>query len=262
MKKELTPWWMMKDDPNGWIHYQHQFSVSVNMEYSVQPSISKNKVASQTSFDETATMFSWLEKRMLFRRQTYSIISMLDRLQIRSKEVPIDWLNILCVEENCDDCIFVYDDGFDQGISIKIGCDPDTFFKLSECEKSKWVINVVEKACKKIIASTDIELIDVLDACEQIKNLNYENEWIWGERLSPDEKLFARVSIAQDIHKTRIAFEVYKTDGILLQKIYIEDSPYLPDLWKRYLNDIDWTSDRSVRLHLQESFLEIGLEEE
>ena len=90
MSTELPPWWAMKNDPDGWIYYQHQFSVSINIEYSVQPRLDKNAEDSQTSNGETATMLRWLQKRMSFRRETFSMISMLDRLQKRSEQVPID----------------------------------------------------------------------------------------------------------------------------------------------------------------------------
>ena len=67
MSAELPPWWAMKNDPDDWIYYQHQFSVSVIMEYSIQPSMSKNVEDSQMSISETATMLRWLQKRMSFR---------------------------------------------------------------------------------------------------------------------------------------------------------------------------------------------------
>ena len=175
--------------------------------------------------------------------------------------MPIDWLKILCVEKESEEDIFVYDDDFDRGISIKIGCNPDPFFELTEIEKGKWTVDTIKKACMKLSKSTGIELSYILDACDQIESMHYMNKWIWGQRPSPDKKLFAQVSVAQDIHKTRIFLEVYKADGALLKRVCIEDSPYLPDIWKRYLNDLEWTSERNVRLHMNRAFIEIGLEE-
>lgn len=261
MSAELPPWWAMKNDPDDWIYYQHQFSVSVSMEYSVQPSLGENAEDAQMSSVETTTMLRWLQKRMLFRRETSSMMSMIDRLQERSDQVPIDWLRILCVEKESDEDISVYDDGLDRGVSIKIGCNPDKFFELTEIEKAKWTVDTIEEACRKLLESTGIELPYILNACDQIERMHYKNEWIWGEKPSSDEKLLARVSVVQDIHKARICLEVYEAGGVLLQRAYIDDSPHLLDIWKRYLNDLEWISDRNVRLHMDRTFLEIGLEE-
>ena len=261
MSTELPPWWAMKNDPDDWIYYQHQFSVSVIMEYSIQPSMSKNVEDSHMSISETATMLRWLQKRLSFRKETYSTISMLDRLQAREEEIPIDWLKIVCVKDDSNDDIFVYDDGLDSGVSVKVKCDPDAFFGLNELEKSEWVIHVVEQACEKLFDKTNIALSNVIDACNQVKRLHYRNKWMWGQRWSPDGKHQARVSVTQDTQKTHIDFEIYNAKGFLLHSTCIEDTPYLPDVWRRYLNDIEWVSNDSVRLHMDETYIELGFED-
>ena len=262
MSTTLTPWWMMRDDPDDW-DFEPLFSIALSVDYAVQPQVElcDNAIDPQTSHEETKVISRWLQKRMAFRRETYSMISMLDRLQVREEETPIDWLKIVCVKNDSNDDIFVYDDGLDSGVSVKVKCDPDAFFGLNELEKSEWVIHVVEQACEKLFDKTNIALPNVIDACNQVKRLHYRNKWMWGQRWSPDGKHQARVSITQDTQKTHIDFEIYNAKSFLLHSTCIEDTPYLPDVWRRYLNDIEWVSNDSVRLHMDETYIELGFED-
>ena len=121
----------------------------------------------------------------------------------------------------------------------------EEFMYLSDIEKKMMTLQVLKETVIKVFEELQIDSTDFEKACEQIKNCNYKNEWIWKKKKN--KNFIAEIVLAHEVKTAQIFLRIYKN------KEYIREFEILstyPDefYFSQYLGRIKWVDDKTVAI--------------
>lgn len=130
---------------------------------------------------------------------------------------------------------------------IQIEFDLNKFLTADDYNKKKIVIDTVLQGIKKLSNTVLFELDNIADACMQIVNSEYINEWIWGKTIRLKGKI-ARVKIKHEIDSVDIFIVFVNRDNIIIKEELVISA--IPDerAYAHYLGKLERISEELVAL--------------
>lgn len=130
---------------------------------------------------------------------------------------------------------------------IQIEFDLNKFLTADDYNKKKIVIDTVLQGIKKLSNTVLFELDNIADACMQIVNSEYINEWIWGKPIRLKGKI-ARVKIKHEIDSVDIFIVFVNRDNIIIKEEWVISA--IPDerAYAHYLGKLERISEELVAL--------------
>ena len=130
---------------------------------------------------------------------------------------------------------------------IQIEFDLNKFLTADDYNKKKIVIDTVLQGIKKLSNTVLFELDNIADACMQIVNSEYINEWIWGKTIRLKGKI-ARVKIKHEIDSVDIFIVFVNRDNIIIKEELVISA--IPDVraYAHYLGKLERISEELVAL--------------
>lgn len=186
---------------------------------------------------------NWKEKRRNFQLMTRCMTSMIER--IMEPIVTQDCWKIIieCVENQVskrhENLLGVY--------VIQIKFDLNMFLTADDDSKKKIVIDTVLKGIRELSNNVSFELSNIVDACMEITNKGYINEWLWGKPVRLKGKI-ARVKIKHDIRNVDIFITFVNRDNEFIKEELVISA--IPDerAYAQYLGKLNRISEDTVVL--------------
>lgn len=177
--------------------------------------------------------------RINFRMQTRCITAFVERL-VEKVNTPNFWKILI----NCGSNIEKNENKVVGGVyEVDYELNIEEFMYLSDIEKKMMTLQVLKETVIKVFEELQIDSADFEKACEQIKNCNYKNEWIW--KKTKNKNFIAEIVLIHEVKKAQIFLRIYKN------KEYIREFEVLstyPDefYFSQYLGRIKWVDDKTV----------------
>ena len=179
--------------------------------------------------------------RINFRMQTTCITAFVERL-VEKVNTPNFWKILI----NCGSDIEKNENKVVGGVyEVDYELNIEEFMYLSDIEKKMMTLQVLKETVIKVFEELQIDSTDFEKACEQIKNCNYKNEWIWKKKKN--KNFIAEIVLAHEVKTAQIFLRIYKN------KEYIREFEILstyPDefYFSQYLGRIKWVDDKTVAI--------------
>lgn len=186
---------------------------------------------------------NWKEKRRNFQLMTRCMTSMVER--IMEPTVTEDCWKIIveCVEEQASkgyrNLLGVY--------VIQVEFDLNMFLTSDDYSKKKIVIDTIFKGIRKLSSCVSFELNNIVNACMQVTDHGYINEWLWGKQIRLKGKI-ARVKIKHEISNVDILISFTDRDNQCIKEELIISA--IPDerVYAQYLGKLERVSEDVVAL--------------
>ena len=165
-------------------------------------------------------------------------------------EVDIEYKDVMGIIEEygvmeLPHCLSTKPMHFFRGNIIDYELNIEEFMYLSDIEKKMMTLQVLKETVIKVFEELQIDSTDFEKACEQIKNCNYKNEWIWKKKKN--KNFIAEIVLVHEVKTAQIFLRIYKN------KEYIREFEILstyPDefYFSQYLGRIKWVDDKTVAI--------------
>ncbi|MGL4483931.1 MAG: hypothetical protein ACRCUS_03195 [Anaerovoracaceae bacterium] len=177
-----------------------------------------------------------------FGLATRCMTSMIERL-IKPIENPLGcWKIVVICEEESQHRYQIVGGVLEVGVSF----DFNRFWKEDELGKKIIVISKILEAIQILKGQVDLTLQELQRACVEIKEANYDNDWVWKKKKI--ESRWAQVRIDHNCKSVDIYLEfLEKFGGVLASKKVIST---LPDEWfyVDYLGKLEKVNVDTVKL--------------
>lgn len=186
---------------------------------------------------------NWKEKRWQFQLMTRCMTSMIERI-MQPIETKDCWkILIECVDdkpnENVKNLLGVY--------TIQILFDVENFFKLSDYEKKKVVIDTIVRGVDQLDDMVSFKLEEIREVCDKIISKKYLNIWRWKKPIKLKDK-YAQIEVVHEVNVVNINMVFFDNSGGVIKKALIISA--LPDeiCYSEYLGKLERVSDTQVAL--------------
>ena len=186
---------------------------------------------------------NWKWKRRQFQLMTRCMTSMIERIMPRIVTKGFWKILIECVEQPSSSKIVNR-----LGVCcVQVPFEIDLFWEMSSFEKKVYTIQKIREALV-IIAQNDCFDVTAIDnACDEVVNLNYFNEWYWKKPVKSN-CLSVQVKVSHEVERVNIYF-VFKdfVKNVSKELFIVSDLPHEWDYLK-YFGKLEWISDRIAKL--------------
>lgn len=141
---------------------------------------------------------NWKEKRRKFQLMTKCMTSMVERIMkpIITKDC---WkIMIECVNhkesQDYKNLLGVY--------TIEVEINLDLFYSVNSYSKKEMMIDIILKGIKKLSNFVSFELNSIINACMDVINSGYRNEWLW-KKVKLNKKI-SQIKIQHEIDSLNI----------------------------------------------------------
>lgn len=130
---------------------------------------------------------------------------------------------------------------------IQVEFDYNMFLTADDYSKKKMVIDTILKGIKKLSNCILFDFNNIVDACKQVADNGYINEWLWGKTIRLKGKN-ARVKIKHEISKVDILIAFIDRDNQCIKEELIISA--IPDerAYAQYLGKLERVSEDVVAL--------------
>lgn len=186
---------------------------------------------------------NWKEKRRNFQLMTRCMTSMIERIMKPINTEDCWKIIIECVEnqesKGHSNLLGVY--------VIQVEFDLNMFLIADDYNKKRIVIDTVLKGIKKLSNCVLFELNNIVDACMQIVDCEYINEWLWGKQIRLKKKN-AQVKIKHEISYVDILISFIDRDNQCIKEELVISA--IPDerAYAQYLGKFERASEDVVAL--------------
>ena len=187
----------------------------------------------------------WKAKRSIFRLETRCITALYERL-FEKFETNGCWKVLVecvdCVRKNrYRDLLGVY--------TIEIPVNIDRYFCLSDIEKKKMILELLNQGIDKIAKDVGWEKEPFDKAYKGVINSNYINEWIWKNQLkSPLKNFSAEVFCQHNLYSFDIYILVKSKNGKEIRREKVVSDKPDEFYFTEHLGQLKWTSNDEVML--------------
>jgi hypothetical protein len=188
---------------------------------------------------------NWNEKRQLFRLETRCVTAMFERLFGKMKNDEGWKILVECVEIVSDERIL----NFSGVLTVQVEFNYEEFLNKTETEKKIASLDLLMRGIERVAIDKHWEIEQFRDVSLQIKNANYENEWIWKKAVKNiDNNYFSKVICKHNVKSMDISIAIMNKNGIVLQREKVISE--LPDefAYATHLGELRWLSDTEVGL--------------
>lgn len=188
---------------------------------------------------------NWKDKRRAFRLETRCITALYERLFRRMKTADCWKIVIECVPEVRDSSLHNY-----SGVqTIQINFDYDGFSSYPAFLKKQHTLEMLMRGIRQVARDNGWELERFDEVYKQVKQLNYQNEWIWKKPVkSPDFNYVAEVLCVHDVNSMDIYMLVKDKVGTEVSRELIISEQPDEFAYSRHLGTLKWLSTNQVAL--------------
>ena len=209
----------------------------------------------QLSSDEIKLDYelNWKKKRRQFQLMTRCMTSMIERIIPRIVTTDCWKILIECVEKpsrkECINLLGVY--------SVQVSFDINMFWKMNGLEKKKYVVKKIREAIAIISQYNFFEVEEIENACNEIVDSNYINEWYWKKPVK-SKQVSVQIKVLHEVENVNI-YMVFKdsSKNVCKEKLLVSE---IPDerAYSKYLGKLEWVSVATARLSAKsgECFIE------
>lgn len=187
---------------------------------------------------------NWKWKRRELQLMTRCMTSMIERIMPRITTKDCWKIIIECVQQPTSNKIRNMGGGV---CHVQVPFEIDRFREMSSLEKKAHVINKVREALVIIAQNDDFDVTAIANACDEVVNLNYINEWYWKKPVK-SKHLSVQVKVSHEVEKVNLYF-VFKDSvkNVSKEVLVVSD---LPDEWAyfKYFGKLEWVSDGTAKL--------------
>lgn len=186
---------------------------------------------------------NWKEKRRNFQLMTRCMTSMIERIMEPTVTEECWKIIVECVEKQArkeySNLLGAY--------VIQVEFDYNMFLTADDYSKKKMVIDTILKGIKKLSNCILFDFNNIVDACKQVADNGYINEWLWGKTIRLKGKN-ARVKIKHEISKVDILIAFIDRDNQCIKEELIISA--IPDerAYAQYLGKLERVSEDVVAL--------------
>lgn len=186
---------------------------------------------------------NWKWKRRQFQLMTRCMTSMIERIMPRIVTKGFWKILIECVEQPASSKIVNR-----LGVCcVQVPFEIDLFWEMSSLEKRVYTIKKIREALVIIAQNDCFDVTVIANACDEVVNLNYINEWYWKKPVK-SKHLTVQVKVSHEVESCNIClvFTDY-AQNVSKEEFVVSD---LPDEWaySKYLGTLEWVSDRTAKL--------------
>lgn len=185
---------------------------------------------------------NWKWKRRAFSLQTRCMTSMIERLMPR---IVTDnyWKILINCAENPIDKVLVSGGVFEMWIEFNY-CQFQNFTTL---QKKQYVIEKVIEAMNQISSHVDFDVDIIVNICNTIRQMNYQNQWFWGKPKRNKSK-FAQIEVVHDVENVQIFMNYLDSQKNVIKRTLLLTEK--PDEWAygMCLGKIVWVNDDEAQL--------------
>ena len=186
---------------------------------------------------------NWKEKRRQFQLMTRCMTSMIERIIPRINTRDCWKILIECVEKpsrnECVNLLGVY--------TIQVPFDINMFWEMNGHEKKNYIINKIKEAIRIIAQYNffDVEAVD--NACNEVVDLNYVNEWYWKKPVK-SKHLSVQFKVSHEVESVNLYLVFRDSNKNVCKEIFLVQD--IPDerAYDKYLGKLEWISDGTARL--------------
>ena len=192
---------------------------------------------------------TWKNKRREFQLLSRCMTAMIERLMPPINTKNYRKIVIECVEKTTKS-EGIYMPGI---LFVQVLIDIDSFYKLNNLEKKKWIINKVLEAVDFLSHNGYYELAELIPICDFIKKSNYVNEWFWKKPIKAKDKS-VQIKVLHDVDKVSIYMVFIDRNKQSKEVLLVEETP---DEWaySKYLGKLEWVSENEAQLKTKEGAL-------
>lgn len=186
---------------------------------------------------------NWKEKRRNFQLMTRCMTSMIERIMEPTVTEECWKIIVECVEKQArkeySNLLGAY--------VIQVEFDYNMFLIADDYSKKKMVIDTILKGIKKLSNCISFDFNNIVDACKQVADNGYINEWLWGKTIRLKGKN-ARVKIKHEISKVDILIAFIDRDNQCIKEELIISA--IPDerAYAQYLGKLERVAEDVVAL--------------
>lgn len=186
---------------------------------------------------------NWKEKRRDFQLMTRCMTSMIERIMEPTVTEECWKIIVECVEKQAhkeySNLLGAY--------VIQVEFDYNIFLTADDYSKKKMVIDTILKGIKKLSNCISFDLNNIVDACKQVADHGYVNEWLWGKTIRLKGKI-ARVKIKHEISNVDILISFTDRNNQCIKEELIISA--IPDerVYAQYLGKLERVSEDVVAL--------------
>ena len=186
---------------------------------------------------------NWKEKRRNFQLMTRCMTSMIERIMEPTVTEECWKIIVECIEKQArkeySNLLGAY--------VIQVEFDYNMFLTADDYSKKKMVIDTILKGIKKLSNCILFDFNNIVDACKQVADNGYINEWLWGKTIRLKGKN-ARVKIKHEISKVDILIAFIDRDNQCIKEELIISA--IPDerAYAQYLGKLERVSEDVVAL--------------
>lgn len=205
----------------------------------------RENVPETLSEDDTKLDYewNWKWKRRQFQLMTRCMTAMIERIMPRIVTNECWKILIECVERPSSSKIInrlgVY--------CVQVPFEVELFWEMSSLEKRVYTIQKIREALVIIAQNDCFDVTAIANACDEVVNLNYINEWYWKKPVK-SKHLTVQVKVSHEVESCNIylVFTDY-TKNVSKEEFIVSD---LPDEWAyfKYFGKLEWVSDGTAKL--------------
>lgn len=186
---------------------------------------------------------NWKEKRREFQLMTRCMTSMIERIMLPTHT------------EDCWKIIFeCVNIGVDEGLKnllgayvIQIPLDVTEFYNLPQGDKKKFVVEKILEGLDKVANQLSFDTNNIKQACAQIKEQQYINEWIWKKSIKVNNNTI-QIKIQHEVEFVKIYMVLPNKNEVGFEERLLINT--IPDerKYSSYLGELKRISENEVAL--------------
>lgn len=231
--------WWEKHDEDDFSGFDPYSLTAIGMEWLDDVGRESIDRSAPHSLQRAQALAAWLEHQYAFRMMADCMTSMVERLLEPTPSNDFWKIWVVCGSP-ATQTIRVTEPG---ELVVQLDYDPSALLHASDLERKRALIDLIEAASQVAERQSSTDLSNLREACAEVREQEYQNEWIWGEAVSPNGRI-ARIVVSHDTISLKIYALIFESDGTLItRKLLIDERPYGSDVWHRHLGDIRWDSE-------------------
>ncbi len=133
---------------------------------------------------------------------------------------------------------------------IEVGIKYDTakFLESAEVDKKRIILELLIVGSEAICAKFNWSEKPFINAYHCVKGLNYNNEWVWKSKKSPQGKLRAEIFCVHEVSRFRIFLNIKDKKGFLITQFHLLDQEPDEHIFKNRLGKLEWLSNNYIQL--------------
>lgn len=186
---------------------------------------------------------NWKGLRRKFQLMTRCMTSMIERI-MRPTITSDCWKIIFeCVDEPTDNdyknLLGVY--------VVQIPFNITDFFMLTDYDKKRIIIDKILEGIDKLSKQVEFEVSNIEEACRQISDRNYSNDWIWKKKLKINDRI-VQIKIKHEVSDASINMIFSSKENTILREIKLIETTPDERVYDMYLGKLEKISEKEVAL--------------